>query len=78
MKELKAKEEKKEKGYKIIEINPKKHKPHRAYKIICECGKELIKFVVYYQTREYDVNITYLLDVTCPSCGARFKEIPLS
>jgi len=78
MKELK-KEEKRKEGYRIIETDPKKNKIHREYRVICEeCGKEILKFVVYYQNIYYDVNMVSLIDFTCPNCGARFEEIPLS
>jgi len=60
----------------IIEIS--RNKAHRTYQIRCgNCGKTMLRYIIYYYAECIDVNLHSLIDYKCPNCGQIYKEIEL-
>jgi predicted RNA-binding Zn-ribbon protein involved in translation (DUF1610 family) len=60
----------------IIETST--NEAHRKYQIKCgNCGKTMLRYIIYYYAEYIDVNLHSLIDYKCPNCGKEYKEIEL-
>ena len=56
-------------------IESSRNKAHRTYQIRCgNCGKIMIRYIIYYYSEHVDVNLHSLINYKCPNCGKEFKE----
>jgi phage FluMu protein Com len=70
--------EREKQGYikEIIEIST--NRAHRKYQIRCgNCGKVMLRYIIYYYTENIDVNLHVLIDYKCQHCNKEYKEIEL-
>jgi predicted RNA-binding Zn-ribbon protein involved in translation (DUF1610 family) len=59
-------------------IESSRNRAHREYEIICRnCGKTMLRYIIYYYAEYIDVNLHSLIDYRCPNCGKEYKEIEL-
>jgi uncharacterized Zn finger protein len=68
--------EKREYIKEIIETSTKE--ALRKYQIRCgNCGKVMLRYIIYYYAEYIDVNLHSLIDYSCSNCGQIYKEIQL-
>jgi phage FluMu protein Com len=60
----------------IIETST--NRAHRKYQIRCRnCGKVMLRYIIYYYAEYIEVNLHSLIDYKCPNCNREYKEIEL-